>query len=156
MFSMPVTHTDGYKIKSVKEITKKDIITMCKLLSSRKEYCNLCEFRPYGNSEGGGIKYVFKEGFNEIWNKTVMLFSVSKRRKWPLVNENVMTEWIDDDEIIYNTNRRILFFLKSFNEAPFFTIEELKIWEECFEQIGIIRVGNYPRERSLISKLFDF
>ena len=31
MFSMSVTHTHGYKIKSVKEITKKDIITICKL-----------------------------------------------------------------------------------------------------------------------------
>jgi hypothetical protein len=41
-------------------------------------------------------------------------------------------------------------FLKSFYGAPVFTIEEIKIWEDCFAQIGIRKVGKYPAKRSLI------
>ena len=42
-------------------------------------------------------------------------------------------------------------FLKSFNGAPLFTLEELKIWEECFNQIGIVKVAKYPTKKSLIT-----
>jgi hypothetical protein len=48
--------------------------------------------------------------------------------------------------------------LKSFHGAPLFTIDKLKVWEECFNQIGIgigigiVNVGKYPSKKSLIFK----
>ena len=148
------TYTSGYTLKTERNITKNDIITMCKLLSSRDEYSNLCKFQPEGITEGG-ILFKFKEGFDNRWYKTVRLcvYRAESRGNWPWINENVMTEWIDSNDIIFNINNKFTIFLKSFNGAPLFTIEELKIWEDCFNQIGIIRVGKYPSKKSLITKL---
>jgi hypothetical protein len=39
--------------------------------------------------------------------------------------------------------------LKHLDGAPQFTIEELQIWEKCFNQIGIENVGKYPSKRKL-------
>ena len=49
-------------------------------------------------------------------------------------------------------NIKFTLFLKSFNGAPLFTLEELKLWEECFNQIDIVKIGKYPSKKSLISE----
>jgi len=65
-----------------------------------------------------------------------------------------MSEWSENNDIIFDENN----FLKSFHGAPLFTIDELKVWEECFNQIGIgigigiVNVGKYPSKKSLIFK----
>jgi hypothetical protein len=46
------TYTIGLTFKTGRIITKDDIITMCKLLNSKDQYSNLCEFQPEGISEG--------------------------------------------------------------------------------------------------------
>jgi hypothetical protein len=37
--------------------------------------------------------------------------------------------------------------LKSFNGAPLFTLEELKIWEEYFNLIGIVKISKNPTKK---------
>jgi len=39
--------------------------------------------------------------------------------------------------------------LKHLDGAPQFTIEELQIWEKCFNQIGIENIGKYPSKSKL-------
>jgi len=147
------TYTRGPAFVTEKIITKNDIIAMCKLLNSKDEYTNLCEFEPEPICEGG-ILFKFKENFDNKWYKTVRLCVDwgESRGKWDWINQNVMSEWSGNDDIIFNKNNKFAVFLKSFNGAPLFTIDELKIWEDCFNQIGVIRVGEYPSKKSLISK----
>ena len=76
--------------------------------------------------------------------------SIGGSGKWYCINDNVMTEWLDNNDIIFNENSKFTIFLKSFHGAPLFTLDELKIWEECFNQIGIVKVGKYPSNRSLV------
>tara|TARA_B100000768_G_C11202562_1_gene342393 strand:+ start:300 stop:746 length:447 start_codon:yes stop_codon:yes gene_type:complete len=146
------TYTNGLCFKTERKITKNDIIIMCNLLNSNSEYSNLCTFRPEGISEGG-IIYDFKDNSQNEWYKTVRLCvnHGNTGGKWDWVNENVMTEWSDNDDIIFYENSIFTTYLKSFNGAPLFTIDEIKIWENCFQQIGIVRSGMYPSKKRLIS-----
>ena len=146
------TYATGIRLKTEKIITKNDIITMCKLLNSKDEYYKLCEFQPEGIAEGG-ILFKFKDGNDNKWYKSVRL-CVShgeSKGKWYWINENVISEWSDNNDIIFDTNIKFTIFLKSFHGAPLFSIDELKIWEECFNQIGIVKVGKYPSKKSLIN-----
>jgi hypothetical protein len=144
------TYTNGYSIKSQKNITKHDMIVLCNLLNANPYYTSICEFTPEGISEGG-IKFNFIN--QPLFYKSVRLrvSHGSARGEWPIVNNNVMMEWIGNSDIILEINKQITIFLKSFHGAPLFTIEELKIWEECFGQIGLIKIGKYPSKKSLIS-----
>lgn len=145
-----MTYTRGFTIKTNNNITKDDIITMCKLLNSKNEYSNLCEFQPQ-NIEEGGILFKFKDNFDNKWYKSVRLGIYDKNKgKWYKINNNYFTEWIGNNDIIFNKNNKFTLFLKSFNGAPVFTLKELKLWVECFNQIGIVKVGKYPSKKSLI------
>lgn len=147
------TYTSGFTLKTEKIITKNDIITMCNLLNNKDEYLNLCKFEPEGITEGG-IVFKFNDGFDNKWYKTVRLrvYDGNIKGKWYWVNENVMSEWSENNDIIFDKNQRFTIFLKSFYGAPLFTIEELKLWEDCFNKVGIVRVGRYPSKKSLIDK----
>lgn len=146
------TYTSGLSLKCEKAITKNDIITMCYLLNNRKEYSNLCEFEPEGISEGG-IIFKFKDGFDPKWYKSVRLcvHCDGSKGRWYFINRNVMDEWPGSNDIIFNEKNKFNTYLKSFHGAPLFTLDELKIWEECFNQIGIVKVGKYPSKSSLSS-----
>jgi len=145
------TYTNGFTLKTLKIITKNDIINMCNLLNNRDEYINICKFLPEGIG-GGGIIFNYKNAVNDNWYKSVRLQvnNGNTGGKWYWVNDNVINEWTDNNDIIFDKNVKFTIFLKSFHGAPVFTLEELKIWELCFNQIGIIKVGNYPTKKSLI------
>ena len=147
-----MTYTNGLTLKTERIITKDDIITMCKLLNSKDEYSNLCEFQPEGIT-GGGILFKFKNLDNK-WYKSVRLcvYHGVSEGKWYWINDNYLSEWTGNNDIIFDKNKKFTLFLKSFNGAPLFTLEELKIWEECFNQIGIVKTGKYPSKKSLITK----
>ena len=144
------TYTTGLTLKTTRVITKCDIITMCKSLNNKEEYSNLCEFEPEGITEGG-IVYKFKDGSDNNLYKTVRLRvnSGASNGKWYWINENVMSEWSESNDMIFDTNKKFTIFLKSFHGAPLFTLAELKIWEVCFNEIGIVKVGKYPSKKSL-------
>ena len=124
---------------------------MCKLLNSNNEYSNLCEFQPEGITEGG-ILFKFKDNLDNNWYKSVRLCvgHGESKGKWYWINEHVISEWSGNNDIIFDKNNKFTLFLKSFNGSPVFTLDELKIWEGCFNQIGIVKVGKYPSKKSLI------
>lgn len=141
------TYTQGISFKCNNCITKNDIITVCNLLNEQNEYLNLCEFQPEGTSKGG-ILFIYKD--DNRWYKSVR-FSNYTNGKWYWIDKNVMTEWNNNSDIIFEKDTRFDTFLKSFYGAPLFTLEELKIFEYCFKQVGIIKVGRYPSKKSLTS-----
>ena len=143
------TYTSGLRLKTKRIITKNDIITMCNLLNSNNVYSNLCEFRPEAITEGG-IVFKFNKECDNKWYKSVRLnVNGNTGGEWDCINENVMTEWSGNNDLVLKLNTKFTIFLKSFHGAPIFTLDELKIWEECFKQIGIIKVGKYPSKKSL-------
>ena len=147
------TYTSGITLKTKGIITKNDIIILCQLLNGRDEYFNMCEFRPEPITEGG-ILFNFKDELNNKWYKSVRLCvnNGESKGKWYRINDDVLTEWSENDDIIFDKGNKFTIFLKSFHGAPVFTLEELKIWEDCFNHIGIVKVGKYPSKKSLVDK----
>ena len=137
------TYTSGYSLKATTAITKNDIICLCSELNSR--YTNGTTFEPEPITEGG-IKFIFKD--NSSWYKSVRL-RLCNKNKWPWITATVMNDWKDNTDILLHEQDKITLFLKSFHGAPVFTIEELQLWEECFNKIGLVTVGKYPTKNSL-------
>ena len=147
------TYAHGYTLEAEKDITKNDIINICKLLNTK--YDNGYTFKPEAITEGG-IVYNFNNG-NTKWYKTVRLRvdDTLAGGKWYWITDNVMNEWEGNDDVILSKNKKILIFLKSFHGAPVFTVDELKIWEECFNQNGFIRKSKYPTNKQLNTNDFN-
>lgn len=132
------TYAKGFKLKTVFHITKGDLVRLCNLLNEK--YSGECQFEPEPICEGG---VVFKFP-NPDWYKSLRLGI----KNYPWVSENVMSEWADSAEILLWSMDEIDTYLKAFNGAPAFTIDELKVWEECFKEIGLVRIGRYPPKRN--------
>ena len=163
-----ITYTNGLHLKAERNVTKNDIITLCMRLNSK--YSDSCEFEPEGITEGGIVfkwptsPSCYEAGAAPITSlegcvgpppravvpyKTVRFSNGNGRIKWCWINNNVMSEWTNNSDIVFVKNEKINTFLKSLFGAPLFTIDELKSWEECFNTIGIVSVGKYPTQKSL-------
>ena len=135
-----MTYTNGPTLKTERDIYKGDIINLCEILNN--EYDGCCEFQPERISEGG-ILYNFKDGTTGY--KSVRLYI----KRWGRIKDDVMSTWFENTDMLLDANTEINIFLKSFDGAPNFTIDELQIWERCFNQIGLKRVGKFPSKRKL-------
>ena len=142
-----MTYTQGLTFKTERVITKHDIVAMCEMLNKEEMYLDLCEFEPEAISEGG-IKFIFND---ENWYKSVRLCvnSGTTNGKWYLVKNNVLDDWKGSEDIVFQDNTTFSTFLKSFHGAPLFTLDELKVWERCFNEIGVQRKGRYPGKKRL-------
>lgn len=141
------TYTEGFTVITKAPITKNDIIILCELLENKKEYINLCKFEPERISEGG-IVFKFKDESKE-WYKSVRF---KGKHRWPFIKKDSLPEWKNNNDIIFEKNNEIVLFLKSFYNAPPFTLPELKLWNECLNQIGMSKKGRYPSKKSLSNK----
>lgn len=148
------TYTTGFTLKASRIITKNDMITICELFTSKYSHSCECEFQPEPICEGG-ILYKFKKNLDDkciqpYKSLRLCVNGMESRKSWPFVSDNYLSEWTGNNEMIIDKDDKITLFLKSFFGAPVFTLEELKIWEECFNQIGLKKVGKYPTKKSLI------
>ena len=134
----------GLTLHTKQDIYKGDIVVLCKCLND--EFKGLCEFQPECISEGG-ILYNFKDGTTGY--KSVRLDGNVGKWDWINSDEDVMSEWFENTDIIFAANTKFNISLRNLSGAPPFTIEELQIWEKCFNQIGVENVGKYPRKRKL-------
>lgn len=130
-----ITYDYGPKFRSVKAITKADIVTLCNRLNSM--HVNTCTFEPEGIAEGG-IVYRFTN--NATWYKSIRLRLHDNNANgiWPLIKGDEMIQWQDCDDMILEENRTLSTFLKSFNGAPPFTKHEFNMIKESFESIGLV------------------
>ena len=68
--------------------------------------------------------------------------------KWPLIQKDQLSIWSGEAEkvqILYPKGTQIQTFLKAFREVPAWTRAELRIFEACFNEVGLKRVGAYPK-----------
>lgn len=120
---------------------------MCQLLNNRDEYYNLCEFQPKLITDGG-ILFKSKNNLdNKRYNSVRLSVKNESKVKWYWINYNCLSAWTGNNDIIFDKNIIFTSFLKSFYGAPLFTIDELEIWEECFNQIGVVNVDKYPSKQ---------
>ena len=99
-----ITYISGYTLIAEKDITKRDIIALCKLLN--EEYKEVCTFTPEAISEGGA-NYNFIDGGSAY--KSVRL-GLRYSYKWPWVNtSSVVTDWENSEDIIVKKERHHLY-----------------------------------------------
>lgn len=160
-----VSTTNGPTLKTHQRITKDDIITLCGLLNRRDEYKDLCEFQPEPIC-GGGILFKFKGPERKAWYKSVRLNTnclpmnhsrrgcgdygdCTGRWYWVKGGEDYLADWRENEDVVFYENQERHTLLKWSEEAPAFTVDELAIWEGCLFQIGIIKIGKGPTQKSL-------
>lgn len=148
------TYTYGYSLLSTKVIQKKDFVLLCELLATEfnKYYnTNTYSFEPEAISEGGIVFGNFRGDNNNPKFKTMRLHTITELGKYGWINKNVMEEWKNSEDILCNNNQKIGTTLKAFYGAPLWTINELKMFEKCFNIIGWKIVSSYPTKEDLIS-----
>ncbi len=140
------TYTSGYKLRITTPITKGTIINLCRRLKEEftTEYGGHWQFQPEPISEGG-IIFILDKGY-----KSMRIYLDD----WPHVPDNVMKKWPKEANDIIESDdgkpiKEISTFLKSFHGADPWTLDELKIFERCLSEIGLVRKGRYPAKKSL-------
>lgn len=159
------TYTNGYDLIAIRNISKRDFIKLLDLLKIKfNEFYNDTNysFAPERISEGGIIFCNFlgqDPGLSPYKTMRLYKYFVTSGKEslydeeW--IDDNTIENWRENDEILINRHQELGTFLKSFNGAPIWTIKELNIFEECFNEIGIIRefkyvkYGKYPTKSSL-------
>ena len=148
MASRMSTYCHGYEIKTTQDITKSHIVALCQLANTRFKDQDI-QLEPERISEGG-ILYKFNNPESHKYKSIRFHHGNTPSVEWPYIYQgDVMDEWSQSNDIIFRKGIKMDTFLKSFNGSPPFTIEELKIWEECFNHIGIVKIGKYPSKRRL-------
>ena len=134
-----MTYQLGFTIQTTKPITKNDIITLCNLLNNCKEYKNVCEFEPEGIC-GGGILFKYKDDENNKGYKSLRFNLGQCNGNWGWVNDNVMTEWLNNEDVVVDKKKVFTTCLKSFHGAPSFTVKEENLLKRYCNKIGMGRV----------------
>ena len=143
------------QLKATEVVLMKDIVRVCQKLSDSEAFQDTCSFTPEGITEGG-IRCHFKEGAApEKAYKSVRLCvgQGTNRSKWPWVDKaTAMTDYVDSEIRLFQENEKFTIILKAFYGAPAFTHEELMIWEQCFNEIGVVKIGGkkgFPSKKRL-------
>jgi hypothetical protein len=144
------TYTNGFRLTSLKIIKKQDFYILCKMLEQEfNSHYNTIEyeFEPEPITEGG-ILFKNMPGKKDKMYKSIRIY-ISHLGKYGHINDNSLEEWKNNQDILCNDKIKIETFLKSFNSAPIWTIEELNIFKKCFEYIGF-KCTNFPKKSDLI------
>ena len=141
------TYTSGYDLFFTRNITKGDMVNICNDLTSRFNNGYIFEPEP------------MSDGFIYIKNQKYKCMRLSCFRT-PLVLPNVMEEWKDSKDIFvsktvednfkgkrkhysstrmgFNGQNYIGTFLKSFYDAPAWTIKELELIKDVLFEYDIL------------------
>jgi hypothetical protein len=110
------------------------------LIKYRKNFIKFKNIGLYGVSK----KHLQKLGVDHLVDKPY-------EPDWPVVPKNVMEVWENNDDVVLEKGLTIETYLKAFHGAPVFTEDELKIFGECSEKIGLIIDSKYPKNKQLVS-----
>ena len=143
------------QLKATEPVHMKDIVRVCQLLSEDKDFQDKCSFTPEGITEGG-ILCNFKEGVapDDAYKSVRLCIGFSgNRSRWPYLDETTaMTDYANSDMHLFEKNEKFTIILKVFYGAPAFTHKELMVWEKCFNEIGVVKMGGkkgFPTEKRL-------
>lgn len=150
------TYAYGYRLKANKIICKKDFHNLCNDLT--KEFnefykTNVYGFKPEAITEGGIVFTNFYDQ-QKTGYKSMRLHTITKVGTYGMITDNVMEEWKNNEEILCKEGCILGTSLKSLGGASVWTYDELKIFEKCFNKIGI-SCSQYPEEKALCFT-FDF
>jgi hypothetical protein len=53
--------------------------------------------------------------------------------------------WMNNMDVLYRENDTIEIIIKFMKGAPRFSNKEFQMWEESFNDIGIVKVGYWPK-----------
>ncbi len=151
------TYVNGYRLKALRDITTHDFVKLCQLL--KEQFANHDSkvdhsFVPERITEGGilFIKYPGKSSgaYKSMRLRATMQekgYDVVRTVKWPMIQTDQLAIWSGEAEVktLYPKGTQIQTFLKAFYEVPAWTRAELRIFEACFNEIGLKRVGAYPK-----------
>jgi len=76
---------------------------------------------------------------------------VGKSFSWQPIYDNVMELWENNNDVILEKGLTLKTYLKAFHGAPVFTENELKVFGECAERIGLNVDSKIPKNDKLIS-----
>lgn len=153
------TYCGGFKLNFKENITKKQYIELCQKISNKLN--NLYELPidtikilPEAVTEGG---MVFQKGNSQynIGYKTMrhsfteLKQSNRKNLHWPRIDDSTCDEWVTSDEILIFAASECNTFLKAFKDASAWTLKELEIFKECFEEYEV-KVTKIPKAKDLI------
>lgn len=144
------TYCNGFQLVAIKNISKKEFVKLCNDL--QKEFndyyvSNDYSFSPECITEGG----IVFNNFNEVYKyKTMRIFFSDKDtiKLYGFINENIKDVWINDESVLIDKDKYLGTYLKSFYNAPQWTNNELKIFEKCFNNIGLI-INKLPTKKEL-------
>jgi hypothetical protein len=157
--SIPRTNTycRGFRLVAIKNISKKEFVELCNNLQKEfNDYYNSNDysFSPECITEGGIVFNNFGMGSTNGY-KTMRIyftdkFGGMKQSLYGMINDHIKDEWINDESILIDKDKYLGTYLKSFYNAPQWTNDELKIFEKCFNNIGLI-VNKLPTKKELAS-----
>lgn len=151
IIQMHATYTHGFDLKSQKDITTNDFARLC--YSLNKKFGVGYEFRPEPISEGGIIMKNFPNKKDKMYKTMRIYINRNHSDDYPIIEDDTLEKWEKEEGVkLISSNRRIGTFLKAFHGAPSWTLDELRLFKECFEEIGLIKTGRFPTKKSLTIK----
>lgn len=127
-----LTYRNGFKVKFLKDFTNKDIVEICDYVNTQLNLnCN-----PEPISEGGII-------VNKSYKS--MRFRILGYNTWTAINPDTFQKWKNEDTIIVfgKKGSSMTTFLKAFDDATPWTIDELSIFRNIFERLGF-KITRFP------------
>lgn len=143
------TYTPGYNLRTTQPLTKQKLVQLCHALAQAfNTYYQTDEFsfEPEPITEGGIVFTNYKSVY-----KTMRIFPTKKFSLYGWLPSNVMQAWQNDTEVLLEAQSEMGTYLKSFHGAPLWTHEDLKLFEQCFNEFGIQVSGKYPTKKSLVT-----
>jgi hypothetical protein len=140
-------------MKCLRDITKGQFIEICQAIAAHLSPDHSISLVPEAITEGGirfeGGGYGNALSHN-LWYKTMRLRM--EDLDWPHINDTTVSEWTNNDEILYPAGSKGVSFLKAFYRAPIWTLNELNLFKSVFESYGI-RISKMPKKSDLSGNL---
>lgn len=152
---MEVTYTQGFKIEIKNGLTKREYILLCERISCElnKHYGykgeDKIKLTPECITEGGmRITGGPDNMYGDYDNKGKVYKSMRHHLGWQWIKKNTHEEWKESKDKLCSENTISETFLKAFDGAPVWTMDELNILKNCFESVGIV-CKKMPKKKDL-------
>lgn len=145
------TYCHGFKVEVWKDFTAADFYNLCQLL--QKSFPGFI-FEPEPITEGG-IEFVSWPGKTEKMYKTMrwhIYERVGRSVDWPRINRGkTIEEWKNNTSLVLAKEGYIInTVLKTWDGAPRWTLEELKLFAKNLEKMGLyVPNSTYPKASNL-------
>jgi len=143
---------DGFFIKANRVITKNDIYELCTNLRNKfdEKYGVGHEMMYEGIYEKeGGICFKNIPGYPDYYKSGGCGLTC-----WPQTENNLENWKNDNTQIVRSKRMRTILIVKDC--VLNWTLDELKIFEDCLNEIGIERIGRYPSKKDLLEGNIEY